>query len=246
MTKTFTFTDRDLQILTNFSEICPHIEFRKGRRQATTETNRSLVAFYDFDTEIKNEFCIYDLPEFLNLIDLFENPKITLNENKLLLKEDKLKIVYPTSETNTIIKPNYPIVDKTIKNFNEKDNDIEFDLTADDIREIYRLNRKIKLPDIAIENDEGNIALKLFAKNQYASSTTLTHILNQKTNQSFKLNFRFHRFKFLISDYKVEIQKFSKSGIVRLSSKEIPLTYEFALEEDSIFDSNESEVINNA
>jgi len=43
MTKTFTFTDRDLQILTNFSEICPHIEFRKGRRQATTETNRSLV-----------------------------------------------------------------------------------------------------------------------------------------------------------------------------------------------------------
>ena len=76
--------------------------------------------------------------------------------------------------------------------------------------------------------------------------TTLTHILNQKTNQSFKLNFRFHRFKFLISDYKVEIQKFSKSGIVRLSSKEIPLTYEFALEEDSIFDSNESEVINNA
>ena len=246
MTKTFTFTDRDLQILTNFSEISQHIEFRKGRRQATIETNRSLLAEYDFDTEIKDEFCIYDLPEFLNLIDLFKNPKITLNENKLLLKENKLKIGYSTADTNIILKPNYTLIDKNRKKFNEKDNDIEFDLTADDIREIYRLNRKIKLPDIAIENDEGNIALKLFAKNQYASSTTLTHILNQKTNQSFKLNFRFYRFKFLISDYKVEIQKFSKSGIVRLSSKEIPLTYEFALEEDSIFDSNESEVINNA
>jgi hypothetical protein len=50
----------------------------------------------------------------------------------------------------------------------------------------------------------------------------------------------------LISDYKVEIQKSGSSGIVKLSSKEIPLTYWFALEEDSIFDSNESEVKNNA
>ena len=134
MTKTFTFTDRDLQILTNFSEISQHIEFRKGRRQATIETNRSLLAEYDFDTEIKDEFCIYDLPEFLNLIDLFKNPKITLNENKLLLKENKLKIGYSTADTNIILKPNYTLIDKNRKKFNEKDNDIEFDLTADDIK----------------------------------------------------------------------------------------------------------------
>jgi len=248
MNTPFTFTDRDLQILTNFSEISSNIGFKIGRKQSTCSTRRNIFAQYEFDTEIKEEFCIYDLKEFLSLNDLLENPIITLNQNHLLLKENKTKFVYPTIESKSIIQPNLSRIEKNKKIFNEKDNDIEFDLTAEDVREIYRLNRKIKQPDLVIENEEGNIVLKLFNRRAFGSRSliTLNHTLNQKTNRSFKIVALFNNLKILISNYEVAIKKFGNSGIMKLSSKEIPLTYWIALEEDSIFDSNESEVNNNA
>ena len=66
------FTDQDLQVLTNFSEINQNFIFKKGKTAMTISTMKNILAHYEMETEVPKEFGIYDLRDFLNVYDLFD------------------------------------------------------------------------------------------------------------------------------------------------------------------------------
>src|SRR6056300_336771 len=78
------FTDLDLQVLTNLSDINNNLKFSKGNLQSTIASRKSIFAQYQLENnnQIPEEFYIYDLPEFLNFLDLFDKPKIELIKNE--------------------------------------------------------------------------------------------------------------------------------------------------------------------
>lgn len=226
------FTDLDLQVLTNFSNINGNIVFKKGNIQGTIgNPNQGILARYELEnnSQIPEEFYIYDLPEFLTVLDLFDNPTIKLlkDENKIIVSDDKKTSEYYCAN------PNVCIVYK--KDFTLKDTFIEFELNKEQIKSFNESSKRLSLPHIFFKNKNGKV-ICLTTNKKNKSSNNVSFEIEKNTNQNFSCNFSIEKInKILISNYRVRI---SSQKIAEFVCKEIPLTYMIALEPDSEFDSD--------
>ena len=243
-------TDQDLQVLTNFSEIQKNFIFRKGNIATTVTGLKNIFAYYKMETEVPKEFAIYDLREFLNLYDLFDKPKLTISDDKVIFKDNRFTSEYSTTGMDWIFAPK--LINNKIFNWNEFD--YRFHLTANDIKDYYRCRRHTnRLPDLTIENKEGYFSLKLH-NTKSKTDPKLSFILNSsdrnKTNQQFNFDMKCENFnKILIADYDAEIfSNYPKEygGLIKLSNVNTPLTYWIALEPKPTPDTKESEIKKNA
>jgi hypothetical protein len=222
------FTDLDLQVLTNFSNINQTIGFKKGNRQRTISTQKNIIAEYQLENknEIPEDFYFYDLPEFLNFQDMFDKPKIKLlkTEDKILLSDDEQTSEYYCSDADACVLPK--------KEIKLPDTFIEFELTKNQIKSFKKSSKKLKLPDVVFENKSGKVICKTTdVKNKM--SNNVSFVIDKNTNQNFRFHFKVMNLdKILISNYRVRV---SSKNICELVSKEIPLTYWIALEENSYF-----------
>ena len=225
------FTDLDLQVLTNFSNINGNIVFKKSNIQMTISNMKNVFARYKLEnnSQIPEEFYIYDLTEFLNFLDLFNNPTIKLlkNENKIIVSDDKKTSEYYCANPNNclVVKGDITLPDTFI----------EFELNKKQIKSINESSKKLNLPHIVFENKNGKvICLTTDKKNK--SSNNVSFEIEKNTNQNFNCNFHIVNInKILISNYRVRI---SSQKIAEFVCKEIPLTYKIALEPDSEFNSD--------
>lgn len=225
------FTDLDLQVLTNFSNINQNIGFKKGNKQQTISYQKNIVVEYQLENknEIPEDFCLYDLPEFLNFQDMFDKPKIKLlkTENKLTLSDDEQTSEYCCCDPNVVVVPK--------KEIKFPDTFIEFELTKKQIKSFKKSSKRLKLPDIVFENKSGKVICKT-TEIKNTMSNNVSFVIDKNTNQNFKLYFKVMNLdKILISNYRVRV---SSKNICELVSKEIPLTYYITLEPDSEFDSD--------
>jgi len=264
------FSDNDLQVLTNFSEINDNIKFRKGKIILTRDPHKSILAQYQLNTTITEDFCLYSLSEFLNFYDLYENPTISIkqeilnqytkeNYKKIIIKDKRFTTEYCCCDEkllDTPTKERIPIFNKIL------DYQLNFHLSKNDIKDINRIKSKIsldKLNGIIFENQNGNINIKLEHFSQrWTSRTNNNQISFFLSNDSFLKNKTNHKFKFLLSsenfkkiligDYNVEYLTSptnKKDSLLKLTSMSLPLTYWIAIEKGCDLDTVE-EVITNA
>ena len=237
------FTDLDLQVLTNLSDINNNLKFSKGNLQSTICSNRSILGRYQLENnnQILEEFYIYDLPEFLNFLDLFDKPKIELiknenNYNKIIVSDNQKTSEYYCSDPNVCVVPDFNNnkLKKTIDI--PKDNlFIEFELNKEQIKSFIKSSKKLNLPDIVFENKDGKIICKTTDLTN-KSSNNISFQIDKNTNQNFNCVFKFCNLnKIMISNYRVRI---SDKKISEFKCKDIPLTYTIALEPNSEFDSD--------
>ena len=106
-------SNNTVAILKNFADINKNILVKPGKQLQTISTLKNILAEADIDTKFEQEFAIYDLPEFLRAIELFNKSDIQFNgSNKLVIKDansrqsvkyffaDKSVIVAPTKSIN--------------------------------------------------------------------------------------------------------------------------------------------------
>ena len=106
-------SNNTVAILKNFADINKNILVKPGKQLKTISTLKNILAEADIDTKFEQEFAIYDLPEFLRAIELFNKSDIQFNgTNKLVIKDansrqsvkyffaDKSVIVAPTKTIN--------------------------------------------------------------------------------------------------------------------------------------------------
>jgi len=67
-------SDRTLSVLKNFANINSNIVFREGNDLKTISVAKNILAKATLDEAVPQEFGIYDLNEFLNVLSLVENP----------------------------------------------------------------------------------------------------------------------------------------------------------------------------
>ena len=66
-------SEKTLALLKNFSTINQSILFKKGNTLRTMSVMKNILAEADIEEEIPQDFAIYDLVQFLNGIDLYDN-----------------------------------------------------------------------------------------------------------------------------------------------------------------------------
>jgi len=88
-------------VLKNFSDINQNILVKPGNKVQTISTMKNILAEADISETFDQEFAIYDLPEFLRTVEMFDKPSLSFTENDYILIGEKNHAGIPKSRRHT-------------------------------------------------------------------------------------------------------------------------------------------------
>ena len=147
-----------LDILKNFSEINTNILIKPGKVLSTISTMRNIFAKAEISEEFPIEFGIYDLTEFLNLIDyeIFQGGNFAFDDKYLTLENGSARSKYYYAAASNITSPT--------KSITMPNSEIKFELKQEDLNHIKNMAAILHKQDIAIRNINGDIVISILEK----------------------------------------------------------------------------------
>ena len=210
-------------VLKNFSDINQNILIKPGNKIQTISTMKNILAEAEVTEKFEDEFGIYDLPEFLRSVELFDKPELKFNGGSHVnISQSKQSIKYFFADKSVLVSPT--------KGINMPDKFVTFTITKDNFARLMKGATTLNLPDIAVKGN-GKV-IKMIATDKKNKSSNEYSIEVGETDQSFTGFFRTENFKQIVDDYDVAI---SKSKISHFVNRNKPVQYWIALEPDSEF-----------
>jgi len=198
-----------IDVLKNFSNINQNILVKPGKTVQTISTMKNILAEAEIKEEFNSEFAIYDLPEFLRSIELFDSPKLNFNGGA---NADKSVIVAPTK---TITMP---------------DKFVSFAFKKNDFAKLMKAATTLNLVDVAVVGNGSKIHMVATDKKNKSSNEYSIDV--GETDKTFKAYFKVENFKMISDDYDVAISSQKISHFINRNKK---VQYWIALEPDSEF-----------
>lgn len=192
--------DTTLKVLQNFSAINSNLVVRKGTNIKTMTEARNVVSSATVDQEFDRDFGIYDLNEFLGVLNLVDTPALTFADDYVTISDTtgRTKIKYFFSDADILTTPS-----NDVKMPNA---DVTFTLDADTLAKLKRAASALGHESLAVEPDGGSLKLSIFDNNNNTSNTYSTSIAGDYPEQNqFKLIFNINNFKVIPGDYNVSI-----------------------------------------
>ena len=219
------FSDKTLTLLKNFSSINQSILFKEGNVLRTISVMRNILAEATIEEEFSKDFGIYDLNQFLNGLNLYNNPELDFtNDGYVVIKEGKSRSKYFFSDPNVIITPpDKPIILPT--------EDVCFLLDTKELDKLLKAASVYQLPDLSVVGEAG--VVKLVARDKKNDTSNDFSVIVGETNEVFTFNFKVENIKILPGNYEVVI---SSKLLSRFKNTSFNVTYHIALEPDSTFD----------
>ena len=212
-------------VLKNFSDINQNILVKPGNKVQTISTMKNILAEAEISEKFDSEFAIYDLPEFLRAVELFQKPNLNFNGGSNVQIADnnsKQSIKYFFADKSVIVAPT--------KNITMPDKEVTFTLKKDDFAKLQKGVMTLNLPDVAVKGDGKSITLVATDKKNKSSNDYSISV--GETNKTFTAYFKAENFKMVSDDYDVAI---SKQKISHFVNRNKPIQYWIALEPDSEF-----------
>ena len=212
-------------VLKNFSDINQNILVKPGNKVQTISTMKNILAEAEISEKFDSEFAIYDLPEFLRAVELFQKPSLNFNGGSNVQIADnnsKQSIKYFFADKSVIVAPT--------KNITMPDKEVTFTLKKDDFAKLQKGVTTLNLPDVAVKGDGKSITLVATDKKNKSSNDYSISV--GETGKTFTAYFKAENFKMVSDDYDVAI---SKQKISHFVNRNKPIQYWIALEPDSEF-----------
>ena len=212
-------------VLKNFSDINQNILVKPGNKVQTISTMKNILAEAEISEKFDSEFAIYDLPEFLRAVELFQKPSLNFNGGSNVQIADnnsKQSIKYFFADKSVIVAPT--------KNITMPDKEVTFTLKKDDFARLQKGVMTLNLPDVAVKGDGKSITLVATDKKNKSSNDYSISV--GETNKTFTAYFKAENFKMVSDDYDVAI---SKQKISHFVNRNKPVQYWIASEPDSEF-----------
>lgn len=190
-------SDRTKKILENFSRINPSIQFRTGKTLKTMSPHGSVVGSAPIEEEIPSDFAIYDISRLLSVLSLWENPKISMEKNSLVIKTQGRRLQYTYADPSMINSP-------PVEDFEIPKEIASFKLDATILAEATKVLAILKLPQVVFLADAGKIVLQVVD----SKDTTADNYLCQvgTTDKMFKVIFDASKLSCLMpGDYNVTV-----------------------------------------
>ena len=218
-------TSDTVAILKNFSDINQNILVKPGNKLQTISTLKNILAEADVTEKFDQEFAIYDLPEFLRAVDLFDKSDLNFNGSQNLIIKDsnsKQSIKYYFADKSVVVAPS--------KMITMPDKYVTFQLKKDVFAKLIKAVTTLNLPDISVTGDGKEI--KLVATDKKTPSSNDYSIVVGETDKKFTAYFKTENFKMIQDDYDVAI---SAQKISHFINRNKPIQYWVAIEPDSEF-----------
>lgn len=214
---------KTLDILKNFSSINGNIYIKPGKSLSTVAIAKNIFAAADVEEEFEKEVGIFNLPEFLGVLGLFNDPDIKFSDKFLTLSEGKSKIRYVYADPSILI-----YADKAVK---VVDFDVEFKLTSSYLSQIQKAASALGVQDVVFVGNGKKVIVKVLDKGN-DSSNSYDIDLETESKEEFSVSFKVEHFKFLLDDYTISL---SAKKIAKWVGDATNVTYYVAAEQDSEF-----------
>jgi hypothetical protein len=212
-----------ISVLKNFSDINQNILIKPGNTVQTISTMKNILAEAEITEKFDSEFAIYDLPEFLRSVELFDKPQLKFNgESNVKIESGNQSVKYFFADKSVIVAPK--------KSINMPDKHVTFTLKKDVFTQLMKGATTLNLPDIAVKGDGSKIILVATDKKNKSSNEFSLDV--GETDKTFSAFFKTENFKQVIDDYDVAI---SKQKISHFVNRNKSIQYWIALEPDSEF-----------
>lgn len=222
--QTMKLSDRTLNILKNFSNINQSILFKSGNKIRTISVMNNILAEAEVTEEFPKEFGIYDLIQFLNGLYLHKDPSLDFaNDSYVVIRKDKSRSNYFFSDPSLIVTP-------PDKELNLKSEDVDFDITGEQLTNLLKAASVFQLPDFSVIGENG--VIKVVVRDKKNETSNDFQVIVGETDNTFCFNFKVENIKVITGTYNVTI---SKTLLSRFDSKDYNLKYFIALEPDSIY-----------
>jgi len=226
MTKATTTICKDtLNILKNFSGINSNLYVEPGSKITTMSPTKNIMAEVEVEESFDTEFGIWDLNKLLGVISLFQEPEFTFEDKYVTITGTRGSTVkYYYSDPKLL---SYPT--KSIKKIESV---VEFDLTADDFKELQRAAAVLGNPDLCFVSDDEKVMAVVRDLKDPTCNVFSIEVGENNNKSDFSFNFKMENMKMIDGDYRVAL---SKSVIGQFTNANRPLTYWVAMDASSTY-----------
>jgi len=220
-------SDRTLSVLKNFANINSNIVFREGNDLKTISVAKNILAKATLDESVPQEFGIYDLNEFLNVLSLVENPTLRFEDNYVVVSDSTglRGNRYFFSDIDMLSAPSKDVV--------MPEPEVKFTLDTDTLSRIKRAASVLGHDTITITPDGGSVKLTV-VDNDDATSNSFFSLVEGEFQEGvdFKFVLNVNNLKIVNEDFEVGI---SSKLISNFRSKQSAIEYFIALEKSSTY-----------
>ncbi len=218
-------SDKTITILKNFAGINQSILVKAGSKLRTISIAKNILAEAEITEKFPRDFAIYDLNQFLNGLNLHQDPDLDFSEDTYVtIREGKRRVKYFYADPNVIVSP--PEKDIVLPS-----QDVCFQLESSSLEKLVKAASVYQLNDVSAIGESG--VVKLVVRDKKNDTSNEYSIIVGETDKNFVFNFRVENLsKIITSSYDVVV---SNKLLSNFTSTKSNLQYYIALEPDSTF-----------
>lgn len=208
-----------LALLKNFSMININLLLVPGNTLSTKSSKKTIAATAQVPETFDTEFGIYDLPEFLGALSLFESPIIEFGDKFATITEEENvahSIRFYNAERSLLV-----YLEDGVK---YPDTYIDFDLSIEEYTATLKAASILKSDIIKFVGEDGNLYIQTGKEKQEAN---MYRSLIGSTDRNFTAVMMTEHFKMLPKSYRVSL---TSRGISRFKDQNSELTYYMAID----------------
>lgn len=225
-------SENTLTFLKNFAGINPNIVLEPGSKLRTISESKSILAEAEIQEQIETEMGLYDLPEFLSVLGLFDTPELKHDGGtapiSITESNSKRAVKYFPSDRKVLTTP----PDKSIQ---MPSVDVTLEVTQTMLSDIRRAASTLEATDLTINGDATARTISI-AVGDLANSTSNQFSMelaeDADVEKDFKAVYKIDNILILPGDYTIEL---SAKRISKFTHKTLPITYWIAMGQDSTF-----------
>lgn len=208
-------------VLKNFAAINSNLLIKEGSTLSTINTARNVFATATVVEEFPQEFGIYDLNEFLGVLNLFSEPDVEFKNKFVRVSDNGAGVKFYAADPSVLT-----VQDKPIK---FPATDIEFELSANQLATIMKTSSVLRASDVSVIGEDGTLSIVVGDLKNVTSNSFDIKIGD--TDKTFNANIKVENLKLMSTDYKVSI---SAKKIARFVSSDEKIVVYVALESTSV------------
>jgi len=222
-------SEQTKQILHNFRTINNSMVFQPGNIIRVVHKNKFTFAEATIAESIPIEFAIFDLKKFLDILRTENECELDFQENHVKVTQwDNGKVL---CTTNFIYANKNHIVHSSVSN-PPSANLVTCKLTANNIKEIYRISNVLMLEDMIISGDKNTIKVKLINKGVKGLNDSFELELGDNdSGYNFDVYFKVMNLRLMEGDYEISMG----NGFSEFKLDGASLKYWLSNEKDSMF-----------
>jgi hypothetical protein len=214
-----------LEVLKNFASINPNLVVKAGEPLTTIAEAKNVFAKATIPEPFESDFGIYDLNEFINVVNLVGDPTLEFNDECAVIKNGSSKASYRFADPAILTAPTSQI--------KMPDAEVSVTVTEDQLTQVRKAAAVLGHSVVSVTGNEGTISLSVTdAKN--SSANTFDMVIDEDNDCTAEFDFQFliANIRVVGGDYKVDI---SSKFISRWENTVAPIEYYIALEKSSTF-----------